>query len=343
MQLYIDYSVQIYGVYLRYIAPEDIHIYSIDEVFMDVAPYLKLYGKTAVQLGREIREAVFNETGITASCGVGSNMYLAKIAMDITAKHTKDGMGILDEEIYCKTLWEHKPLTDFWRIGRGTAERLAHFGINTMGQIAATDEDFLYRLFGIDAELLIDHAYGRESVTMADIKAYKPKSNSLTSSQVLMCDYSFEDCRIIVKEMTAQLCLDMTGQGKTAQSATLKIGYSNELKLESVSGTANFGKDESSVSEITAKVVRLYERITDRRYPIRRLAISFNKVKDKATRQSSLFEDTRAIMREEMMEKAVIEIKRRFGKNAVVRGMSLDKAATGMQRNKQIGGHSSGC
>jgi DNA polymerase V len=178
---------------------------------------------------------------------------------------------------------------------------------------------------------------------MADIKAYKPKSNSLTSSQVLMCDYSFEDCRIIVKEMTAQLCLDMTGQGKTAQSATLKIGYSNELKLESVSGTANFGKDESSVSEITAKVVRLYERITDRRYPIRRLAISFNKVKDKATRQSSLFEDTRAIMREEMMEKAVIEIKRRFGKNAVVRGMSLDKAATGMQRNKQIGGHSSGC
>lgn len=201
MQTYIDYSADIYAIYLKYIAKEDIHVYSIDEVFMDVTDYLPMYQMTAKELSVKIMQDIYESTGITATCGIGTNLYLAKIALDITAKHVEDHIGILDEEMYRKTLWNHRPLTDFWRIGSGIMKRLTGLGIQTMREIAEADETVLYQVFGIDAELLIDHAWGRETTTMADIKAYKPKTNSISSGQVLGCDYSFEDGKLAVKEM----------------------------------------------------------------------------------------------------------------------------------------------
>ncbi|MDO4483529.1 MAG: DNA repair protein, partial [Clostridia bacterium] len=213
MQKYIDYAAEVYGVYLRFIAPEDIHVYSIDEAFLDVTPYLSMYGMDAPALGNRIRQAVLARTGIPASCGVGDNLYLAKIALDITAKHSPDFMGILSEESYRETLWQHRPLTDFWRVGPGTAARLARYGLTTMEQIAHAPEKLLYKEFGIDAEILIDHAWGREPVTMADIKAYKSQTKSISAGQVLARGYSFMEALVIVKEMTDQLTLDLVAQG----------------------------------------------------------------------------------------------------------------------------------
>ncbi len=230
MQLYIDYSAEIYGIYLKYISKEDIHVYSIDEVFMDVTDYLEMYQMSAKELSVRIMQDVLESTGITATAGIGTNLYLAKVALDITAKHVEDHIGILNEESYRMTLWDHKPLTDFWKVGRGTVSRLARAGITTMGEIAQADEDLLYRMFGVDAELLIDHAWGRESTTMADIKAYKPKSNSLSSGQVLPRDYHFDEARIVAKEMADSLCLELVDKGLVTDSVTLHAGYSYRLE-----------------------------------------------------------------------------------------------------------------
>lgn len=221
MQRYIDYAAEIYAIYLEYIAKEDIYVYSIDEAFFDVTQYLALYKMTAKELAIKMMDAVFQKTGVRSTCGIGTNLYLAKIALDITAKHAPDFIGYLDEEQYRRTLWDHRPLTDFWRIGAGTARRLETYGIQTMGQVAHAKEDFLYDLFGIDAELLIDHAWGREPVTIADIKSYRPKTNSLTSGQVLMRDYSFEEGKLIVREMMDLLCLDMLSKSLCTNSITL--------------------------------------------------------------------------------------------------------------------------
>ena len=219
MQLYIDYAAGIYGIYLKYISKEDIHVYSIDECFMDVTNYLPLYQMTARELGQTIMADIFREYGIRATCGVGTNLYLAKVALDITAKHSPDFIGELDEETFQRTLWDHKPLTDFWRIGRGIAAKLEKYGIHTVGDIAGTDEDFLYKLFGVDAELLIDHAWGRETATIAAIRSYKARTNCLTSGQVLGCDYSFDDAKLIVKEMMDLLCLEMVEKNLVSDSA----------------------------------------------------------------------------------------------------------------------------
>ena len=226
MQKYIDYSAEIYGIYLHYIAKEDIHVYSVDEAFMDVTPYLSLYRVSARELGLRIMQEIYDQTGIRAACGVGTNLYLAKIALDITAKPSPDSVGVLDEQTYIRKLWTHKPLTDFWRIGAGIAKKLASYGIFTMRELAEADEDFLYHIFGIDAELLIDHAWGREPVTIAEIKTYRPASQSLSSGQVLMKDYSFKDGELIVKEMSDLLCLDLVSQNLVTKSITLHIGYS---------------------------------------------------------------------------------------------------------------------
>ena len=342
MKLYIDYSAEIYGVYLKYIAKEDIHVYSIDEVFMDVTNYLSLYQMTAKELAVRIMNDVKETTGITATAGIGTNLYLAKVALDIMAKRVKDNIGYLDEELYRKNLWNHRPLTDFWRVGAGTVNRLKNMGILTMGDIAHGDEDMLYRAFGVDAELLIDHAWGRETTTMEDIKAYKPKCSSFSSGQVLPRDYSFEECELIVKEMTDALCLDMADRGMATQSISIMIGYSNEFEMKPATGTASMTVTTNSYRVIIPYVLALYERIVQRDKPIRRLNVTCNSVVSEEYEQYDLFTDYAVIRRDRKMQKATLEIKRRFGKNAIVRGMDLQEAGTAMERNKQIGGHKSG-
>lgn len=342
MKLYIQYSAEIYGIYLKYIAKEDIHVYSIDEAFLDVTDYLSLYRISARELAVRIMEDIRESTGITATAGIGTNLYLAKVALDITAKHVKDNVGYLNEELYQKNLWDHRPLTDFWRVGTGTVKRLSSMGIMTMREIAFAQEELLYRMFGVDAELLIDHAWGRESTTMADIKSYKPKSSSLSSGQVLSRNYSFEEGRLIVKEMTDSLCLDMAEKGLVTSSLSLMIGYSNELGIKPATGTTSMTAATSSYRVIIPYVLALYERIVDREKPVRRLSVTCNSVMDESYEQYDLFTDHAAVERDRRLQKAALEIKKRYGKNALVRGMDLQEAGTTMERNRQIGGHRSG-
>ncbi|WP_394919248.1 DNA repair protein [uncultured Robinsoniella sp.] len=342
MQLYMEYSAEIYAVYLKYIAKEDIHVYSIDEVFMDVTDYLAMYQMTAKDLSMQMMKDIFDTTGITATCGIGTNLYLAKIALDITAKHVDDHIGILDEESYCKTLSSHRPLTDFWRIGAGIAKRLERMGIYTMKQVAEADEGMLYKLFGIDAELLIDHARGRETTTMADIKAYKSKSNSISSGQVLGCDYNYEKGLLIVKEMADLLCLELVDKGLVTDSITLYVGYSNRLEKKSAHGTTSMTVTTSSAKQIMDYTQELYKKIVDRHTPVHRVYLTFNNVVDEMYQQYDLFTDPAELEREHKMQKAMLDIKEKFGKNAILKGMNLQEGATTMERNRQIGGHKSG-
>lgn len=342
MKRYIEVSADIYEIYLKYISKEDIHVYSIDEVFMDVTEYLSMYQMTARELGIMIMQEVYKETKIMATCGIGTNLYLAKIALDITAKHAEDRIGELDEETYRRTLWNHRPLTDFWRVGPGIAKRLERYGIFTMEGIAHMDEEVLYHDLGVDAELLIDHAWGRETVTMEDIKNYKAQTRCMTSGQVLMRDYEHEEGKLIVKEMMDLLCLDMVEQGLVTQSVTLHMGYSNELKIPPVHGTVSFTTQTNSARTIIPQVEALYERLKNPEFPIRRVNICCNRVVEEGYRQYDLFSDPVELERENRMQKAVIGIKRRFGKNAILKGMNLEEGAMTRERNHQIGGHRSG-
>ena len=339
MGLYLDYSAKVYGVYLKYFHESDIHVYSVDEAFMDATAYMGIYGHDAKALAIRIMDDIFETVGITATCGIGTNLYLAKIALDITAKHVDDHIGILDEETYCKNLWNHKPITDFWRIGNGTAKRLARHGIFTMGQIARADEDLLYRTFGIDAELLIDHAWGREPVTMSDIKAYIPKSHSITSGQVLSCDYTYDKARLIVHEMTELLCLEMIDKRLVTDSISLYVGYSNRLAMPPSRGSASLQFCTASMNLIQEAMDSLYRRIVSEDSFIRRVSISFNRLSDESEEQCDFFNDMEDILEERAMLRTVINIKKKFGRNAVFRGMNLEEGATTIERNKQIGGH----
>lgn len=342
MKLYIDYSANIYSVYLKYIAKEDIHVYSIDEAFMDVTDYLFMYQMTAKELALRIMQDVLESTGITATCGIGTNLYLAKIALDITAKHVKEHIGILDEEVYRKTLWNHRPLTDFWRVGSGTEKRLNSVGIHTMKELAQADEKMLYRLFGVDAELLIDHAWGREPVTMADIKSYKPKKNSISSGQVLAHDYSYEDGRLIVREMADLLVLDLVDRGLVTDSVTLHVGYNYALNISPAHGTVTMTMTTSSSKIIISYTEQLYERIVDKHASIRRITLTFNNVADERYQQYDLFTNPAELEREKRLQEAILHIRERYGKNAILKGMNLLEKATTMERNRQIGGHRSG-
>ncbi len=342
MQRYIDVSADIYGIYLKYIAKEDIHVYSIDEVFMDVTDYLGMYQMSAAQLASLIMEDVLKTTGITATCGIGTNMYLAKIALDISAKHIKGNTAFLNEEMYQKTLWNHRPITDFWRVGAGIAKRLERHGIYTMKDIAMAKEEVLYSLIGVDAELLIDHAWGREPTTIAQIKAYKPKHNSLTNGQVLSRESTHEEGRLIVKEMTDLLCLELVDKGLVTDSISLQIGFENRLELPMARGTTTLPITTSSAKTILPYVEALYERIIPKNMGIRRVNLSFNNVVDEAYQQYDLFIDPAELERERKMQKAMLDIKKKFGKNAILKGMNLEEGATTMERNQQIGGHRSG-
>ncbi len=342
MALYIDYAAEIYEVYLKYIAKEDIHVYSIDEAFMDVTDYLTLYGMTARELGNRIMEDIYRKTGVRSACGIGTNLYLAKIALDITAKHSSDFIGELNEESYRRTLWTHKPITDFWRVGAGTAKQLMRIGICTMGDIAAMDEEVLYRMFGIDAELLIDHAWGRESTTIADIKAYKPQHHSITAGQVLMRDYSFEEGKLIIKEMADLLCLDLVDKNLITDSITLQVGYSNSLGLTPARGTAALPFETNADKIIIPALVELYEKIVDPHYAIRRVNLSCNRVVPEEYKQYNFLVDMEELEKDRKVQKAMLEIKRKYGKNSILKGMNLEEHATTMERNRQIGGHKSG-
>ncbi len=345
MKLYIDYAAEIYSVYLNYIAKEDIHVYSIDEVFIDVTDYLSLYSATPKDLGMRLINEVKNRLGICAACGIGTNMYLAKIALDITAKHSTDFIGYLDEELYRKTLWNHRPITDFWRIGLGTAKRLESIGIYTMGDLAKANEDLIYDKFGIDAELLIDHAWGVEPTTIADIKAYKSKTNCLTSGQVLMRDYNYDDGKTIVKEMMDSLCLEMADKELETKSVTLTIGYSNSLKMSAAHGTLSINSPTNLYTVWVKKAAELYEKIVDPAFDIRRITICCNNVVKEGSEiyQLSLFEEkNKKLEKSKSLQKALIDIKKNYGKNAVFKGIDLKKSATGLERNRQIGGHKTG-
>lgn len=342
MKLYIDYSADIYSIYLKYIAKEDIHVYSIDEAFMDVTDYLTMYQMDASELGIRIMQDVFKTTGITAVCGIGTNLYLAKVALDITAKHAENHIGILDEESYRKTLWNHRPLKDFWRVGAGTENRLGRMGIYTMKDIAEADENMLYRLFGIDAELLIDHAWGRETTTIEDIKTYRPKKNSVSSGQVLAQDYNFEDGKLIIREMADLVALDLVDQGLVTDSVTLHIGYAYHLEKKPAHGTATLISKTNSARRIRRTAEELYEKIVDSAGYIRRITLTLNDVTDEMYQQYDLLTDPAELEKENRVQRAVLDIKKKYGKNAVLKGMNLEKKGTTIERNRQIGGHRSG-
>ena len=342
MQHYIDCSAEIYGIYLKYVAKEDIHVYSIDEAFLDVTDYLTMYQMSARDLGSLIMKDILDSTGIPSSCGIGTNLYLAKIALDITAKHAKDRIGMLEEETYREKLWDYRPLNDFWRVGAGTVKRLEQYGIYTMGQIAHAQEDLLYKVFGVDAELLIDHAWGRESTTIADIKAYKARSNCLTSGQVLSRDYDHEEGRLIVKEMMDLLCLELVDKGLVTDSVTLQIGYSNALKMDAVRGTVSLTSPSSASRIWLPKISQLYDQIKNPMISMRRDNVSCSRVVEEGYTQYDIFMDPAEMEKEQKIQKAMLGIKKKFGKNAILKGMNLEEGATTLERNKQIGGHRSG-
>lgn len=343
MQLYIDCAAEIHGVFLKYLAPEDIYTYSIDESFLDVTPYLKMYGTTAKELAQRIMADIKDTVGTICTCGIGTNLYLAKIALDIIAKHAPDSIGILDEQSYREQLWDHQPITDFWRISNGTAAKLRRYGITTMRGMANFDEDCLYRIFGIDAELLIDHAWGREPTTIADIKNYKSKSKSMSTSQVLMRDYKFEEGELIAKEMTDQLCLDMAAKNLVTDSVTLYVGYSHTEGMPGTGGTAKFTRHTNLAAEIVPSVAMIYRRVVNPALVIRRIGLSCNGViEDTGATQLNMFEDVNRQLRHKALQETMLQIRAKYGKNSILKGMNYEEAATGRIRNEQIGGHRSG-
>lgn len=393
MAFYLEQSTKIYDIYLKYISAEDIHVYSIDEVFLDVTGYLKAYQTTPRQLAKRIITDILNTTGITAAAGIGTNLYLCKIAMDIVAKHIpadSDGVRIaqLDEMRYRRLLWNHRPLTDFWRVGGGYAKKLAENGLYTMGDIARCsigktnefyNEELLYKLFGINAELLIDHAWGHEPCTMQDIKAYKPETNSVSSGQVLHCAYEFDKAKLVVKEMVDLMVLDLVEKGLVTDQIVLTIGYDIENLTDAdrrrqyygeitvdrygrkvpkhAHGTANLKRQTSSTHLITDAVMQLYDKIVHPKLLIKRITVTANHLVEESRaeqtpkyEQLDLFTDYSVqqeqqaaenadLEREKRMQKAMIDIKKKFGKNAILKGMNLEEGATAKDRNEQIGGH----
>ncbi len=388
MALYMEYSTRIYNVYLKYVAPEDIHVYSIDEVFMDVTHYGATYGVSPRELAKKMIRQVYEETGITAAAGIGTNLYLAKVAMDIVAKHVpadEDGVRIaeLDEQRYRELLWDHRPITDFWRVGRGYARKLESIGLYTMGDIARCsigrerdyyNEETLYKLFGINAELLIDHAWGYEPCTMADVKSYRPETNCISTGQVLSCPYEYDRARLIVQEMADSLALDLVGRGLVTDQLVLTVGYDIENLIgarraqyrgeivtdhygrqvpKHAHGTVNLSKHTSSTRLITEAVQKLFADIVREELLVRRVTLTANHVLQETQAETSdtyqqlnLFTDYAQVAaeqeeleREKKMQHALLDIRNKFGKNAVLRGMNLKEGATTVERNRQIGGH----
>ena len=393
MAHYMEYSTRIYNIYLQYFAPEDMHVYSIDEVMIDVTSYLDTYGMSPRQLAGAVVHKINDETGITATAGIGTNLYLCKIAMDIVAKHVKpdeDGVriGELDEITYRKLLWDHRPLTDFWRVGPGYAKKLETYGLYTMGDIARCslgkpgeyyNEDLLYKLFGINAELLIDHAWGWEPCRMSDVKAYKPETNSICSGQVLQCPYTSDKARLVVQEMADMMALDLVDKGMVTDQLVLTVGYDIDNLTDPgirksykgpvttdrygrkvpkhAHGTQNLKMPTSSSLQLMAAAEELYDRIINNHLLVRRITLTANRVvvessvkKQDTFEQMDLFTDyekreaeekkeQQELEKEKKLQRAMLDIKKKYGKNAVLKGMNLQEGATARNRNGQIGGH----
>ena len=387
MSHYMNWSQAIYKIYLKYVSPEDIHVYSIDEVFMDITHYIHIYQKTPKELASQILSDIYETTGLIATAGIGTNLYLCKVAMDIVAKHIKkDSNGqriaLLNEERYRKYLWNHRPLTDFWRVGRGYAKKLEDNHIYTMGDIAKislVNEDLLFKLFGVNAELLIDHAWGYEPCTISDAKNYKPLRNSISTGQVLHCAYDYNKARLVVREMADSLSLDLVDKHLISNQFVLTIGYDAENLLDPkitnlyhgeiitdnygrsipkhAHGTTNIDHYTSSTSIITNEVVKLYDKIINRDLLIKRINLTACNVvnenyQDKTviTKQLDLFSDTSAInkqkenelnneVEERKIQRTLIDIKNKYGKNAILKGMNLEEGSTQKDRNEQVGGH----
>lgn len=338
MSLYIKYCADIFEIYLDYFSEEDIHQYSIDEAFIDVTDYLSVYNLTPKQLAKKIIDEIAIRTHIPATCGIGTNLFLAKIALDITAKHCKDYIGELTEESFKETLWEHTPITDFWNIAKGTASRLARYGIHTLKGIANAPEDLLYRNFGKNAKILIDHANGRESCTIAEIKSYKSKSKSISNSQILFSDYDYDKAHVVIQEMTLTGCQRLIREHLIASHIGIFVGYSKDVIPQS-GGTIKMANSTNLYSIIREYVDRLYEETISKDYPIRRLGICFSGLADESAEGYDLFTDVEALEKERKLENTVLNIKDRFGKNALLRGLDLKEGATQKERNKLIGGH----
>ena len=381
MKKYMKYSTDIYNIYLQYFSPEDIYVYSIDEVFIDITHYLKTYNMKATELVTKVINDVYDKTKITATAGIATNLYLCKVAMDIVAKHTKQNekgvrIACLDEMMYRKKLWEHRPLTDFWRVGKGYAKKLEQNGMFTMGDVAlcsVNDEDKLYKLFGINAELLIDHAWGYEPCTIESIKSYKPNTKSISSGQVLHCPYNYDKTKLIIKEMTELLVLDLVDKHLVTNQIVLTVGYdidninnkdinyTGEITIDRYGrkipkhahGTINLEHKTSSTKIITEAVMKLYDRIIDKRLLTRRINITANNVIDeeKAERedryeQIDLFNNYKEVeanknkeKKERNLQRSILDIKKKYGKNAILKGMNFEDGATTIERNEEVGGH----
>ena len=342
MQLYVDYCADIYALYLDYFAPEDIHVYSIDEAFIDVTNYLPMYNMDARQLARNLMNEIANKLRVPTTAGIGTNLYLAKIALDITAKKTRDHMGYLDEKSFRETLWDHMPLTDFWGIARGKVNRLSHYGIFTMRDIANADPELLYKVFGIDAELLIDHAWGRESCLMEDIKNYHSKSHSVSFSQILPRDYEYEEAAVVMAEMAIHGCLELYKRHVITNKVWIGVGYSRAEMMPPSQGSIKLRCATQLSSIIEPAVKEEFKKIVAWGVPIRHLAISFCDTRDEGCEGYDLFTDWAKVDKEKAAERTVLEIRDRFGKNAVLRGVNLYKAGTQRERNTFIGGHRAG-
>ena len=338
MKKYIEYAANIYEIYLKYFSKDDIHVYSIDEAFIDATNYLNLYKMTPIELTKTIIKEIYKTYGITAAAGIGTNMYLAKIALDITAKHSPSNIGYLDEDKYKKELWHHKPLSDFWQIGKGIERRLNKMRIYDMYDIANTEQRKLYKEFGINAEYLIDHSWGKETCTIADIKAYTPKMNSISNSQILFEDYSFEKARLILKEMVELGSLRLIESNLVTDIVDLYIGYSKNI-IKATGGSKRLSNCTNIYSELLKEFLSIYDRTTSRNTPIRRIGINFGNVVETENIQLNLFTDQEKADRERKLELTLCEIKNKMGKNKIIRGMDLEEGATTILRNKLIGGH----
>ena len=361
MHRYMEVSAQIYALYLRYVSAEDVHVYSIDECFIDLTPYVALYRKTPRQLARMLMGAVFAETGICATAGVGTNLFLAKVALDITAKHADDGIGVLDEDAFKRSIWHHRPITDVWNIGPGIARRLQRYGAFDLCDVAHMHEETLYREFGVNAEFLIDHAWGQEPCTIADIHAYTPKGKSLVNGQVLPCDYTAEEARMVMREMVDASALDLVRQKLAASRVSLHIGYARDAgpsrpevvfegehgkrfadgRLGAGAGNASHALADptNSFKQLIAEFDQLFDRIVDRSRAVRRISIGFSDLVPEQQVAPSLFADVEAEAAERSLQDAVLAVKEKFGKNALLRGTSFKDKATARERNMQIGGH----
>ncbi len=338
MQLYMDYSLRIYRIMLNFIAAEDIHVYSIDEAFLDITPYLKLYHIDAPSLAKRIIAAIYEQTHITATAGIGTNLFLAKVALDICAKHSSTNMAVLNEALFRQQLWKHQPLTDFWMFGPGTCRRLQTLGIYDLYGLAHYPEEPLYQLFGVNARYLIDHAWGREPVTIQDIHAYVPKSNSISNSQILFRDYNAEESLLILKEMVDVNVLSLTEKQLVTNHISLSIHYSKECRKPSHI-SRKLENYTASCRLLTDAFVHLFRNIIDPCFPVRQISISLGNVKAEEYAQYSLFADAQAIEKEKQLQKTLVSIRSRYGKNAVLKGMNCMEASTQRYRNTTIGGH----